>query len=61
VAQQTTFTPSPLPVTGMDQLTTGSPPVTIVPDLFTVEAKYVATSGTVVIAQDVVVEIFIQF
>jgi len=61
VAKQTVFTPAPFTVVGMDTFTTASPPVAIVPDLFTIQAKYVATSGTVVNAQDVVVEIFIQF
>jgi hypothetical protein len=59
--KQTIFTPEPFPVVGMDTFTSASPPVAVVPDLFTVQAKYVATSGTLVNAQDVVIEIFVQF
>jgi hypothetical protein len=64
-AQQTVFASSPWPVVGMDTFTNGSPPVAILPDLFTIWGKYTLTSiaspPVTANAQDVIVTITEQF
>jgi hypothetical protein len=64
-AQQTVFASSPWPIVGMDTFTNGSPPVAILPDLFTIWGKYTLTSiaspPVTVNAQDVIVTITEQF